>query len=143
MWPLATSNYGVPWPRRGSTVVQECCGIRPQQTVAASCSKIPHVFKEMVTKLMKRKSYSSVQPQQTALASAHKKIVVAFDHKWLDIVFHESQTCFLMVYCEYLHRSVHILRNYLCQITECYYAARGHYSSEYFAYLHSLLCLFP
>ena len=102
MWPLATSNYGVPWPRRGSTVIQECCGIRPQQTVAASCSKIPHVFKEMVTKLMKRKSYSSVQPQQIAVASAHKKIVVALGHKLLDIVSHELQTSFLMDNCEYL-----------------------------------------
>ena len=102
MWPLATSNYGVPWPRRGSTVIQECCGIRPQQTVVTSCSKIPHIFKEMVTKLMKRKSYSSVQPQQTALASALKKIVVTLVNKLMNIVSHILQTSFLMYNCEYL-----------------------------------------
>ena len=96
MWPLATSNYGVPWPRRGSNVIQECCGIRPQQTVAASCSKIPHIFKEMVTKLLKRTSYSCVQPQQTALTSAHRKIVVTLSHKLLNIVSHELQISFLM-----------------------------------------------
>ena len=95
------SNYGVPWPRKGSTVVQECCGIRQQQTVAASCSKIPHVFKEMVTKLMNTISYSSLQPQQTALASAHKKIIVILGHKLLNIVSHELQTSFQMDKCDY------------------------------------------
>ena len=64
--------------------------------------RIPLSLIEMVTKLMKRKSYSSLQPQQTALASAHKKIVVTLGHKLLNIVSHELQTSFLMDNCEYL-----------------------------------------
>ena len=41
------------------------------------------------------------------------------------------------------NRSFHIVRNHLRQGTEWYYAARGQYSSEYFAYLYSLFCLLP
>ena len=48
LWPWATSNYGDLRPRIGSLVTQECCGLRPQQTVAAYGCKIPYVFREMV-----------------------------------------------------------------------------------------------
>ena len=48
LWPWATSNYGDLRPRIGSLVTQECCGLRPQQTVAAYGFKIPYVFREMV-----------------------------------------------------------------------------------------------
>ena len=33
-------------------MTQECCGLRPQQTVAASGSKIPYVLKGIVTKII-------------------------------------------------------------------------------------------
>ena len=48
LWPQAT------WAAVGREyaphVNQECCGLRPQQTVAASGGKIPYVFKGIVTK---------------------------------------------------------------------------------------------
>ena len=50
MWPSVTNSYSGLRPRIGSSVTQECCGLWPQQTVAASVGKIPYVFKEMVTK---------------------------------------------------------------------------------------------
>ena len=50
--PSATSNCGGLRPRIDSPVIQECCGLRPQQTVAASGGKIPYVFREMVTKIV-------------------------------------------------------------------------------------------
>ena len=33
-------------------MTQECCGLRPQQTVAASGGKIPYVLKGIVTKII-------------------------------------------------------------------------------------------
>ena len=51
LWPLATSNCGGLRPRIGSPMSQECCGLRPQQTVAASGGKIPYVLKGIVTNL--------------------------------------------------------------------------------------------
>ena len=41
------------------------------------------------------------------------------------------------------NRSFLIVRNHLRQVIEWYYAARGQYSSEYFAYLYSFVCLLP
>ena len=35
-------------------MTQECCGLRSQQTVAASGGKIPYVLKGIVTKVIKQ-----------------------------------------------------------------------------------------
>ena len=56
LWPSVTSNCGGLRPRTGTPVTQKYCGLRPQQTVAVSGGKIPYVFREVVTKLMKHKS---------------------------------------------------------------------------------------
>ena len=47
--PSATSNCGGLRPWIGFPVIQKCCALWPQQTVAASGGKIPYVFQEMVT----------------------------------------------------------------------------------------------
>ena len=48
--PSATSNCGSLRSWIGFPVIQECCGLRPQQTVAASGGKIPYALKGIVTK---------------------------------------------------------------------------------------------
>ena len=51
LWPPATCNCGGLRPRIVYSETQECCGLWPQRTVAASGGKIPYVIKEMVTKI--------------------------------------------------------------------------------------------
>ena len=63
-WLSATSNCGGLRPRMASPVTQECCGLWPQQTVAASGGKIPYVFKEMVTKTLPGYRFRHQQQQK-------------------------------------------------------------------------------
>ena len=74
MWPHAIHNYVGLWPRICYHGIQNCCGLWPQQTVTTFASKIPPIFKEMVTKINVYviQECCGLQPQQTVTTSAGK-----------------------------------------------------------------------
>ena len=79
LWHSAKSNCGGLWPRIGSFVTQEFCGLWPQRTVATSGCKIPYVFWEMVI-IAISKTHTEFRDRRLP------QLIVAFGHN-----IHKSQ----------------------------------------------------